>query len=138
MRDMMRRGFTLVECAVAGAVLSLLSLVLLCGVAVASRVANDNAQLLAADGVAFDAVWAVFNLGYDQIATGTNVVELSESAAPSLHDAVLTVNVAAVAGFENMKSISADVEWGPPERRRRLSDFHDAFFVYRSSLGRTQ
>lgn len=140
----MRKGFTLVECAVAGALLSLLAVVLLGGVSVATRVAVDNASLLAADGIAFDAVWTVFNLDYDQIALGTNRVELSETAAPQLYSsaagarAVLVVSVTGVAGFDKMKAISADVEWGPESRRRRLSDFHDSFFVYRSALGRVQ
>lgn len=138
---MMRKGFTLVECAVAGALLSLLSLALLGGVSVATRVANDNAQLLAADGVAFDAVWTVFNLNYGSIGLGTTKVELSEAAAPSLYypdagdRAFLTVVVSAVPGYD-MKEISADVEWGPQGRRRRLSDFHETFSVRRSSLNR--
>lgn len=140
----MRKGFTLVECAVAGALLSLLAVALLGGVCVATRVATENAQLLAADGIAFDAVWTTFNLDYDRIGVSSNRVELSESAAPSLYSpdddskAVLVVVVSAVPGFADMKAISADVEWGPRNRRRRLSDFHDTFFVYRSSLGRTQ
>ena len=136
---MMRKGFTLVECAVAGALLSLLALALLGGVSVVTRVANDNAQLLAADGVAFDAVWTVFNLDYGMIRTSTNAVVMSEAAAPSLYNpekpAVLTVVVSPVPGYD-MMDISADVEWGPPNRRRRLSDFHEAFSVSRSSLNR--
>ena len=48
----MRRGVTLAECMVASAVLSLLALVLISGVTIATRIADDNAQLLAAEAVA--------------------------------------------------------------------------------------
>ncbi len=144
----MRRGFTLVECAVAGAILSVSALAFMQGVAVATHIARDNAQLLAADGVAWDAAWKTFNENFDNIPLGKTVETLTESAAPSLYledsEAVLTMNVTSmtlsseVGGkdvFYVMKTIAADVEWGPPDRRKKLSDYHNVF-LYRSDLRR--
>ena len=121
----MRKGFTLVECAVAGALLAALALVFLQGIGVATRIAEENARLLAADGVAWDAVWKTFNEDYDSIAIGSNTVWLSESAAPQLYvegyQAELTVvvtnfNMGTKVGgewkYSPMKSIEADVAWG--------------------------
>ena len=137
----MRKGFTLLECTLAGALLSLLAVVFLEGISVATRISTANAQLLAADGVAWDAVWKKFNEDYGNMNYGTRTETLVESAAPSLYaagcEATLTVQVSAVSGFPNLKCISADVEWGPSERRRKLSDYHSVW-VYRSSLERSK
>lgn len=143
----MRKGFTLLECTLAGALLSLLAVVFLEGISVATRISTENAQLLAADGVAWDAVWKKFNESYDNMSVGTRTETLVESAAPSLYaegcEAKLTVQVSAVSGFPNLKCISADVEWGPERQvdgktaRRRLSDYHRVW-VYRSSLKRSK
>ena len=67
----MRRGVTLAECMIASAVLGLLVLVLLSGVTVATRIADDNAQLLAAEAVAWDAAWKRFNEDYKDAAGNT-------------------------------------------------------------------
>ena len=144
----MRKGFTLVECAVAGALLATLALVFLQGIGVATRIAEENARLLAADGVAWDAVWKTFNEDYDSIAIGSNTVWLSESAAPSLYvegsKAELMIVVESFSmgtkvdgdwKFFPMKSISANVTWGPQGSRKSLSDYHDVF-VYRSDVRR--
>ena len=146
----MRKGFTLVECVLAGTLLSLLSIALLKGVAVATRIAEENAQLLAADGVAWDAVWKTFNEDYDDIPVGSNTVWLSQSAAPQLYvegyQAELTVvvtnfNMGTKVGgewkYSPMKSIEADVAWGVKGNRKSLSSFHRVF-VYRSDLGRVK
>ncbi len=148
--DVLRGGFTLLECALAGALLCITSLALLGGVSVATRIADDNARLLAADAVAWDAVWTVFNESYGDIEVGTNTVRLAEAAAPSLYlgedgmaeltvvvdELLMRTTVAGRASTYPMKCIRADVAWGPPGRRRSLSDFHHVF-VYRSSLRRT-
>ena len=146
----MRKGFTLVECAVAGALLAALALVFLQGIGVATRIAEENARLLAADSVAWDAVWKTFNEDYDSIAVGSNTVWLSESAAPQLYvegsKAQLTIVVTnftmgtKVGGewkYSPMKSIEADVAWGVKGNRKSLSNFHRVF-VYRSDLGRVK
>ena len=60
----MRRGFTLVECELAAAFLGLSAFFLLKGVPLATRIATENAQLLAADSLAWDAAWKTFNVPY--------------------------------------------------------------------------
>ena len=146
----MRKGFTLVECAVAGALLAALALVFLQGIGVATRIAEENARLLAADGVAWDAVWKTFNEDYDSIAVGSNTVWLSESAAPSLYvegsKAELTIVVESFSMGTKvdgkwksypMKSITANVTWGPQGNRKSLQNYHTNF-VYRSDVRRSR
>ena len=145
----MRRGFSLVECAIAAALLSISALALLKGIPVATRIATENAQILAADAVAWDAVWKTFNEDYDSIALGTSTpVKLSESAAPSLYiegsEAELTIAVESFSmgtkidgdwKFFPMKSISANVTWGPQGNRKSLQNYHTNF-VYRADVRR--
>lgn len=144
----MRRGFTLLECTLAGALLCLLSVALLKGVGVTTRVARENAGLLAADGIVYDALWTAFNGGYDDLekmATGSDGLALSEAAAPDLYNTeyppLLKVWVAGVPGFASLKCVTAALEWGVPtdanagpgERRYGLTNF-----VYRSDVRRTK
>lgn len=137
----MRKGFTLLECTLAGAILSLLAVVFLESVSVATRISADNASLLAADAVAWDAIWAVFNCDYASI-RAMNVEEtLSADAAPALYcegsPAKLTLRVSQV--NSRLRSIEADVEWGPSVQRRLLSDFRGGRpFVYRSDMSRVK
>ncbi len=141
----MRKGFTLVECTLAGAILSVLAIAFFKGISVATHIATENAQLLAADGVAWDAVWKTFNEPYESI-SGVRC-DLSKAIAPTLYaedcPATLTVNVSTVTNFPHLKCISADVEWGPERMmdgkmaRRKLSDYHSVF-VYRSEIRRTK
>ena len=141
----MRRGVTLAECMVASAVLGLLALVLISGVTIATRIADDNAQLLAAEAVAWDAAWKRFNEGYGSLVLNetTGWQNLSSNAAPvlSVYDtpAKLCVDVSAVAEtgwLADLKVIVADVEWGPEARRRSLSGSGHAVQVWRGDMGR--
>ena len=150
----MRRGVTLAECMVASAVLGLLVLVLLSGVTVATRIADDNAQLLAAEAVAWDAAWKRFNEDYKDLVLNetTGWQNLSSNAAPvlSVYDTPAYINNTVV-GIENaieypeyteewqdkLKVITVDVEWGSAGRRRRLSNSGHAVQVLRSNIGRT-
>ncbi len=129
----MRDGFTLLECTLAGAILCLISLALLNGVGVTTRVARENAEMLSADAVSWDAIWTAFNMDFDRLSGYRG--ELSETAAPDLynaaHPATLDVRIADVPGFASLKSITAAVEWGSPSRRNGLTNF-----VYRSNLRR--
>lgn len=138
----MRKGFTLLECLLAGALLSLLAVAFLKGIGVTTRVAHENAQILAADGIVWDAVWKKFNEDFDSLRVRSTPDEetLTQAAAPELYvensPPVLSVRVSAVDGFPDLREISADLEWGPMGARKRYSDYQWAF-VYRSSLGRT-
>lgn len=149
----MRRGVTLAECMVASAVLGLLVLVLLSGVTVATRIADDNAQLLAAEAVAWDAAWKRFNEDYDNLDPSevTGWQNLSSNAAPILgvYDTPAWISNAVFAvedviedpydaeGWRmELKAIIVDVEWGPSGHRRRLSDSGHAVQVWRGDMGR--
>ncbi len=147
----MRKGFTLVECMLAASIFCLMTLVLFEGVILSTRIAHENADLLAAEAVAWDAVWKRFNEDFGQLAIGTVVETLTEEQAPQLvkydDPPVLTVTVGITdeVGFSllpsDMLKISADVEWGPSGSRRRLSELSgDAgghyVKTYRSRLGR--
>ena len=144
----MRRGFTLLECTLAGALLCLLSVALLKGVSVATRVARENAELLAADGIVWDALWTAFNGNYERLgkmATASGGLALSEAAAPDLYNEdfkpLLKVWVSDVPGFASLKSVTAALEWGVPTDASASSDkrrYALTNFVYRSDVRRTQ
>ncbi|MBR4653091.1 MAG: prepilin-type N-terminal cleavage/methylation domain-containing protein [Kiritimatiellae bacterium] len=60
-----KAGVTLVEVMLAGAITALVSLATLEGFIVAARIAHENAELLRADGVAFDLLWRRFYGDFD-------------------------------------------------------------------------
>ena len=143
-----RKGATLVELMLAGAILALVVTSLFEGVLVANRIAHENAELLAAQAIAADAAWWRFNERYDGKG-GLEVVvpmawqDLSRTAAPLLsrYDQTprLGVGVSAIAeaGWDaEMRVITADVEWGPTGRRRKLSDSGHEVRVCRGTFGR--
>lgn len=143
----MRKGFTLIECSLAGSIFCLMILVLFEGVIVGTRIAHENADMLAAEAVAWDAVWKKFNEDFDNIAIGKVTVTLTEEQAPQLlnYDTApklsVTVGYTDIEGFSSsatvMKKITADVEWGQSDRRRKLSDGGHCPQVFRGSMGRT-
>ena len=63
----MRRGATLVEVALAGAIAVLLTLAFMEGIAVAARISHENSQLLAAEAYAWDTAWKWLNKPYDEL-----------------------------------------------------------------------
>jgi len=142
-----RCGFTLVECMLASAILGFIVLALFEGVIVSARVARENAEILAAEAVAWDAAWKVFNEDFALLSVGaTRSEDLTVAAAPELsaYDTSprLTVSVTAAdePGFsssvEHLKKITADVAWGPAARRRSLSAAGLAPCLFRGNLGR--
>ena len=130
----MRDGFTLLECTLAGALLCLPAVALLEGIGVTTRVARENAEMLSADAVAWDALWTAFNMDDRSLALATSERVLSEAAAPDLyhaaHPARLKLWVSPVPGFPSLKGITAAVEWAAAPRKALTN------FVYRSSLRR--
>jgi len=143
----MRKGFTLVECMLAGSILSIAAVGLMQGLGVLTRVAAENAEMLEADAVAWDALAVAFNGKYDDIALGTTRRSLSAAEAPRLTseetsrrlasgesaEAVLSLRVRnmPVGGTQAMKSILCAVEWGGTGNRKALTNF-----VYRSDIRR--
>ena len=141
----MRRGATLVEVMLAGALATMLALACMEGVIVASRIAHENAQLLAAEAYAWDVAWKWLNKPYDELnntataafypsAAGETV---SSNACPVLcralnggADAKVFVRVTFLTGASALrrheadaeaKLIEVDVEWGPASDRRCLN-----------------
>ena len=141
----MRRGATLVEVALAGAIAVLLTLAFMEGIAVAARISHENSQLLAAEAYAWDTAWKWLNKPYDELnntataafypsAAGETV---SSNACPVLYralnggaDAKVFVRVTFLTGASALrrheadaeaKLIEVDVEWGPASDRRCLN-----------------
>lgn len=140
----MRKGFSLVECMLAAAIFCLLTLVLFEGVIFSARIGHENADLLAAEGVAWDAVWKRFNEEIDDLTIeSTGWQNLAAEAAPqlSVYDASPKIKIKVeapdlVGWSANLRKISADVEWGPSSKRRKLSDYREVPVVYRGELRR--
>ena len=141
----MRRGATLVEVALAGAIAVLLTLAFMEGIAVAARISHENSQLLAAEAYAWDTAWKWLIKPYDELnntataafypsAAGETV---SSNACPVLcralnggADAKVFVRVTFLTGASALrrheadaeaKLIEVDVEWGPASDRRCLN-----------------
>lgn len=136
-----KAGVTLVEVMLAGAIVTIVSLALFEGVAVAARIAHENSQLLAADAYAWDTVWKRFNEAggalLDQADSMNpcfrHVTTLPMAAAPALHlansPARCTVTISNCVNIGVM--IAADVEWGPSSSRR-----HTSARLYRADMNR--
>ena len=146
------RGFTLVEVMLAGSILLISTLALFEGITLATRISRENSELLQAEGVAWDAVWTVFNEDYDRLldecSGGDSVrsVTLSEDVAPILarYDMAPTlsvtlkkVSVVIDSVTKNFVSVEGDVTWGPRLNRRSLSSMQRTF-VYRGPISRVE
>jgi hypothetical protein len=140
-----RRGVTLVEVMLAGSIAVLLTLACLEGVVVATGIAHENAQLLAAEAYAWDTAWRWLNKPYDDLNNSTTAKfypdagysVVSSNDCPMLcrelnggADARLYVRVALLSGSSSpsrhgssqvVKRIDVNVEWGPASSRRRLN-----------------
>ena len=140
-----RRGVTLVEVMLAGSIAVLLTLACLEGVIVATGMAHESAQLLAAEAYAWDTAWRWLNKPYDDLNNSTTAKFypdagfsiVSSNDCPMLcrelnggADAKLYVRVQLLSGSTApvrhgdpaaVKRIDVDVEWGPPTSRRRLN-----------------
>ncbi len=117
----LRRGFMLVEVLIAGAVLSMLVCAFFGGLTVASKAARENADLLAADALAFDLAWMKFNEDYNALTVGTTdyssqLAEASPTLTQHWPNARATTEVTAPSGV-NGKIIIASVTWGEDNKR---------------------
>ena len=136
-----KRGVTLVEVMLAGAILVLLSLAMFNGISVAVRIAHENAETLSAEAVVWDAVWKRFNEEYSMLLPTDGWVSetLTTNAAPALSGynmpPVLKLRVSAIPGYTSLRCIEGDIEWGPTTKRRALSGTCP-IFVYRGDMER--
>ncbi len=137
------RGVTLVEVMLAASILAVMVLALFEGIAVAARVARENAEYLQADAYAFDLAWKRYNENYSVLRNFVSASspertfdeDVAETAAPMLynvgspavsHTTLTRIPDPANASGELGILISVDVEWGRPGVRRRLSSTHTA------------
>lgn len=142
-----RRGVTLVEVMLAGAIAVLATLSLLEAIIVSTKIAHENAELLAADALAWDTAWKWLNKKYEDLpsvaagqlystATSSNRIVLSKDDCPELAkaktggDPKVVVKVSlkkdATAVPRNGTSVEAklievDVAWGPAGNRKSLN-----------------
>ena len=104
----MRKGFTLVECMIAGAILTLVVTAFMRALSVINRVEHENAQYLEADAIVWDAIAANFNRDYDDLKADYRVDghwQVRRFDVTNLqHDATLSVT------FDGQR-ISSWIEW---------------------------
>lgn len=139
-----KRGVTLVEVMLAGAIISLLSLAMFNGISIAVRIAHENAETLSAEAVVWDAVWKRFNEAYSQLQPtdgweSETFNNNKTNAVPALccYDSapVLKIRVSVVSENNALRCIEGDLEWGPSNKRRSLSGVCPVF-VYRGEMKR--
>lgn len=142
-----RRGATLVEVMLAGAIAVMLALVLMEGVIVAAKVSHENAELLAADAYAWDVAWKWLNKKYGDLpeatvgqvystASANYKIVFDEVDCPALRRAATGGDpkvVVKVTHFKDAtgirrhgmtveaKRIDVDVAWGPTGERKSLN-----------------
>lgn len=140
-----RRGMTLVEVMLAGAITVMVTLSLMEGLIVATKISHENAQLMAAEAYAWDTAWKWLNMPYAKLNDATaarwypdaNGYVISSNDCPMLcraltgADARCYVRVSVNAGPTALvrhgvaetesKLIEVDVAWGPTGRRLRLN-----------------
>ena len=111
------------------------------GISISVRIAHENAEMLSAEAVVWDAVWKRFNEEYSSLLPTDDWVSetLSTNVAPALSGynmaPVLKLRVSAVPGYTALRCIEGDLEWGPTAKRRSLSATCP-IFVYRGDMGR--
>ena len=137
------RGVTLIEVMLASSIFALMVLALFEGIAVAARIARENAEYLQADAYAFDLAWKRYNESYTALrnfvtgdAPGRTIEEnIAEAAAPMLFRAeapaksyttIRRVVDPSDTSAELGVLISVDVQWGESGKVRQLSSTHTA------------
>jgi len=158
-----RRGITLVEVMLAGAIAALLTFAFMEGLALSARISRENSELLAAEGYAWDTAWKWLNKRDEDLngsatwqyypdASGTAVlsnecpVVWRDSPLEAARCYVRVRGEALSRGAETVsaKRIEVDVEWGAQGDRRRLNDlgagtarsFHVPIAVYKGLIDR--
>lgn len=148
-----KSGVTLIEVMLASFITLLVALSLFEGIAIAARLSHENSEFLAADAFAWDSIWQVFNEKYQSPKNlGTTSCTLEKADMPVLYyegsPAVRYTTIAYSRDSANKivgTQISVNVEWGPADSRKRLSNatgssnarsFNHVVTVFRSSIPR--
>ena len=145
-----RRGFSLVETMLAGALLTLVTLALFEAVITGARIVHENSEALAADALAWDSLWKRFNEDFDSSYRAGTLPFTREETVTSNRMSVLwypgspakLVTVVSNSADRTGRVIDVNVEWGPSSSRKSLmprtgaKSFNHPVRVYRSLLGR--
>ena len=131
-----KKGMTLVEVMLAGAITVLFTLSLMEALIVSAKISNENAQLLAADAYAWDMAWKWFNKKYDDLTTtdANGIIyqgTITSNECPTLCRAltgadakvgirVRTVTVNRHSVETTARQIDVDMAWGPASDRKSL------------------
>ena len=85
----LKAGVTLVEVMLAGALTALVSLATLEGFIVAAKIAHENAEVLRADGEAFDVLWGRFNKSCGELNSNTTT---NDYGATNINSNIIRIN----------------------------------------------
>ena len=136
-----RKGVTLIEVMLAGAITVLFTLSLMEALIVSAKISNENAQLLAADAYAWDVAWKWFNKKYDDLTTTDangiiyqGTVSSNEcptlcrqlvGADPKVGIRVRTVTINRHSVESVVRQVDVDMAWGPASDRKSLNGMFD-------------
>ena len=128
-----KRGVTLVEVMLAGALTSLLVVTLMHGIIIAVDICRENSELLAVEAYAWDTAWKWLNKKGEDL-TGSEAVQFYPNANGFLiasNECPVVYRSASVGSpkcfvcvsncTDEIKCISVDVEWGATGKRYCLN-----------------
>ena len=105
----MRKGFTLIECMIAGAVLVLVVTTFMMALSVINRVEHENAQFMEADAILWDALAREFNREYEDLSQRNR---WEKDVQVCSFPATLTVDYEALStNNHEWILISAEIKW---------------------------
>lgn len=105
----MRKGFTLIECMIAGAVLVLVVTTFMMALSVINRVEHENAQFMEADAILWDALAREFNREYEDLSQRNG---WEKDVQVCSFPATLTVDYEALStNNHEWILISAEIKW---------------------------
>ena len=151
-----KRGVTLIEVMLAGALAVLLVLSLMQGVIVLVGICRENSELLAAEAYAWDTAWKWLNTknedlvvsGGAQFYPNANGYLIESNACPVIYRSASVGSPRCYVCVSNcsddVKCILVDVEWGASGKRYRLNhlasgtarSYNVPIAVYRCSIDR--
>ncbi len=145
-----KRGVTLIEVMLAGAITTLVALSFFKGITVAARFSRENKELLTADAYAWDEAWRTFNSQLPKKSiTDPAPRILTQNEAPALYREGSPAECYTILEYDYLNDcydIYVNVEWGTEKNRKRLNtrgssdgrSFNHTIHLYRSSLSRVE
>ena len=142
-RKRARAGVTLIEVMLAGALTAIAVLATLEGFIVAAKIAHENAEVLRADGVAFDLLWRKFYADYDNLPSTVGKTlenKQTNSSTSPYYRGPSTTSITNMPAFTYNECVSncnsgkllwVNLKYGPAGQYTRHLE------VYRSNIPRT-